>query len=39
MVTAVANGAASTLPVPTFQAAEGKDLFVVLSIYDAPFTP
>jgi hypothetical protein len=35
----VADGAASTLPVPTFQAPAGKDMFVVLSIYDAPFTP
>jgi hypothetical protein len=35
----VADGAASSLPVPTFQSAAGKDMFVVLSIYDAPFTP
>jgi hypothetical protein len=39
MITAVADGAKSTLPVPTFTAAKGKDLMVVLSIYDAPFSP
>src|SRR3954447_3359082 len=27
------------LPVPSFQTAEGKDLFVVISIYDADFAP
>ena len=37
MVYGVPNGAKSTLPVPTFTAPEGKDLMVVLSIYDAPF--
>ncbi|HEY0140913.1 MAG TPA: hypothetical protein VGF48_08455 [Thermoanaerobaculia bacterium] len=35
----VSDGGASSLPVPTFQSAAGKDLFVVMSIYDAPFTP
>jgi hypothetical protein len=39
MVYGVPNGAPSTLPVPTFNAPEGKDLMVVLSIYDAPFGP
>jgi hypothetical protein len=35
----VPDGAASTLPVPTFKSVAGKDAFVILSIYDAPFTP
>jgi len=39
MIHGVPNGAKSTLPVPTFTTPEGKDLMVVLSIYDAPFSP
>lgn len=39
MIHGVPSGAASTLPVPTFQAPEGKDLFVVMSLYDRPFGP
>jgi len=35
----VPDGAPSFLPVPTFQAAPGKDLLLALSIYDADFTP
>jgi hypothetical protein len=32
-------GVPSTLPVPTFTTAPGKDLLVALSIYDRPFDP
>lgn len=39
MTYGVPNGTASTLPVPTFQTPQDKDLFVVMSIYDAPFGP
>jgi hypothetical protein len=39
MTHGVEDGAPSSLPVPTFVAPKGKDLLVVLSIYDAPFTP
>ena len=35
----VPDGAASFLPVPTFQAAPGKDLLLALSLYDADFEP
>jgi hypothetical protein len=35
----VEAGSKSTLPVPSFQTAEGKDLLVVMSIYDSDFTP
>jgi hypothetical protein len=35
----VPDGAASFLPVPTFQSAPGKDLLVALSLYDADFEP
>jgi hypothetical protein len=39
MIHGVPDGGNSTLPVPTFTTAKGKDLLVVLSIYDAPFSP
>lgn len=35
----VPDGAASVLPVPTFQSAPGKDLLIALSLYDADFEP
>ncbi len=35
----VPDGAPSFLPVPTFQAAPGKDLLIALSLYDADFVP
>ena len=35
----VTDGAASALPVPTFQAPAGKDMLVAQSLYDAPFDP
>jgi hypothetical protein len=40
MIYGLPDGTQSTLPpVPTFTTATGKDLLVVLSIYDAPFSP
>jgi len=39
MIHGVPDGSKSTLPVPTFTTMKGKDLLVVLSIYDAPFGP
>jgi len=39
MLHGVSDGAISTIPVPTFKSPKGKDTLVVLSIYDAPFTP
>lgn len=35
----VPDGAPSPLPVPTFQAAPGKDLLIALSLYDDDFVP
>src|SRR4051812_43135468 len=39
MICPIADGAKSTIPVTSFQTMPGKDMLLVMSLYDADFAP